>query len=148
VIKYELHVTKYWVESHISDFSGFQYRQNLLSLVLSSAFDGDEASDERQLEARTLLEQEMELVNGLLNLYTDQESLFCQRRFILKSWSTRYPQEKERLQEEEILFIEKNLSRGYIRGPSSVWNGWQFELVRRHTKWLRNALKWELDPEK
>ncbi|NXK40371.1 PTAR1 protein, partial [Piprites chloris] len=95
----ELSSTKYWVSMHVSDHSGFHYRQFLLnSLIGRTVTDsnilvneqnpnlqkeeesaGTEAAcaEEQSVDLPRLLEEEMELCTELIDNYPGHETLWC-----------------------------------------------------------------------
>jgi len=141
MLNFDLNITEHWIQTHISDYSGFQYRQYLLSCV-QEHYDDQESGNPEVLE---LLEREMRFLNSNCDLYPDRESLFMHRRFLLSKMSTLNARKVRALQETEITFIENHLSHAY---GNSMSNNWQFELISRHVKWINKVLKWDLDPEK
>ncbi|XP_068857165.1 protein prenyltransferase alpha subunit repeat-containing protein 1 isoform X2 [Aphelocoma coerulescens] len=102
----ELSSTKYWVSMHVSDHSGFHYRQFLLnSLIRRTVTDnnilvqnqmvneqnpslqkgeesaGTEAAcaEEQSLDLPCCLDEEMELCTELIDNYPGHETLWCHR---------------------------------------------------------------------
>ncbi|XP_068279823.1 protein prenyltransferase alpha subunit repeat-containing protein 1 [Nyctibius grandis] len=102
----ELSSTKYWVSMHVSDHSGFHYRQFLLkSLIGRTVTDsniliqnqmvneqnpslqkeesaGAEAAceEEQSVDLPHRLEEELELCTELIDTYPGHETLWCHRR--------------------------------------------------------------------
>ncbi|XP_059689895.1 protein prenyltransferase alpha subunit repeat-containing protein 1 isoform X4 [Gavia stellata] len=103
----ELSSTKYWVSMHVSDHSGFHYRQFLLkSLIGRTVTDnnvlvqnqmvneqnpslqkeeesaGAEAAcaEEQSVDLPCCLEEELELCTELIDTYPGHETLWCHRR--------------------------------------------------------------------
>ncbi|KAM9213126.1 protein prenyltransferase alpha subunit repeat-containing protein 1 [Leptosomus discolor] len=103
----ELSATKYWVSMHVSDHSGFHYRQFLLkSLIGRTVTDnnvlvqnqtvneqnpslqkeeesaGAEAAcaEEQSVDLPCCLEEELELCTELISAYPGHETLWCHRR--------------------------------------------------------------------
>ncbi|XP_074667735.1 protein prenyltransferase alpha subunit repeat-containing protein 1 [Strix aluco] len=103
----ELASTKYWVSMHVSDHSGFHYRQFLLksligrtvtdnnvlvqnqmvneqnpSLQMEKESAGAEAAcaEEQSLDLPHRLEEELELCTELIDTYPGHETLWCHRR--------------------------------------------------------------------
>ncbi|KAM6304205.1 protein prenyltransferase alpha subunit repeat-containing protein 1 [Podargus strigoides] len=103
----ELSSTKYWVSMHVSDHSGFHYRQFLLkSLIGRTVTDsnvlvqnqmvneqkpslqkeeesaGAEAAcaEEQSVDLPRRLEEELELCTELIDTYPGHETLWCHRR--------------------------------------------------------------------
>ncbi|XP_068092342.1 protein prenyltransferase alpha subunit repeat-containing protein 1 [Hyperolius riggenbachi] len=91
----ELSSTKHWVSMHVSDHSGFHYRQFLLKSLLAKAqTDSDSAAvsgspclpreeEGPRLDVPLLIEEEMELSRDLIETYPGHEALWCHRRQIL-----------------------------------------------------------------
>ncbi|XP_058679285.1 protein prenyltransferase alpha subunit repeat-containing protein 1 isoform X4 [Ammospiza caudacuta] len=105
----ELSSTKYWVSMHVSDHSGFHYRQFLLnSLIRRTVTDknilvqkqvvseqnpspqkeeesaGTEAAcaEEQSVDLPGRLDEEMELCSELIDNYPGHETLWCHRRCV------------------------------------------------------------------
>ncbi|XP_061484355.1 protein prenyltransferase alpha subunit repeat-containing protein 1 [Rhineura floridana] len=103
----ELSSTKHWVCMHVSDHSGFHYRQFLLKTLTSRTGtdctvemhnqpahqqapclpkdeENDEAEaicvEEQKLDLPHLLNEEVELCTDLINTYPGHETLWCHRR--------------------------------------------------------------------
>ena len=140
----DLVVTKCWLETHVSDFSCYQFRQFVLThihknFILAIENNCDSVSMETKTHFHSLLSLEMKLVNDLLSLYTDQESLYIHRRFLLVSSVKWFPNESNRLKDSEIVFIEQQLSNSYSNSKSNNWN---LELIRRHINYFNRKLNW------
>ncbi|XP_067886680.1 protein prenyltransferase alpha subunit repeat-containing protein 1 [Heterodontus francisci] len=110
----ELSNTRYWVSTHVSDHSGFHYRQFLLKSVAgnsrSAAFANTGAfvrkssnkdhrtclpaymkEESTSVEAHTadvplMIEEEMELCTDLIESYPGHEALWCHRRSVFYLW--------------------------------------------------------------
>ncbi|KAG2197713.1 hypothetical protein INT47_007947 [Mucor saturninus] len=67
-IEHEYKSTCHWIETHISDYSGFQYLQHLMVML---EFD----------HKKTEMDQHLYWLNGLIIKYPGHESLWCHRRF-------------------------------------------------------------------
>nr|XP_056704654.1 protein prenyltransferase alpha subunit repeat-containing protein 1 [Euleptes europaea] len=105
----ELSSTKHWVSMHVSDHSGFHYRQFLLKSLtgrtvtnytvqmhiqpnnqqapsLPKAEENDDAEaacvEEQQPDHPFLLKEEVELCTDLINSYPGHETLWCHRRHV------------------------------------------------------------------
>uniref|UniRef100_A0A8D0DQ70 Protein prenyltransferase alpha subunit repeat containing 1 n=1 Tax=Salvator merianae TaxID=96440 RepID=A0A8D0DQ70_SALMN len=105
----ELSSTKHWVSMHVSDHSGFHYRQFLLKSLfgrtgtdcsgqmnnqpagqqvtsLPKEENSEEAEtgsmDEHQTDRSLLLKEEVEFCTDLINSYPGHETLWCHRRHI------------------------------------------------------------------
>lgn len=102
----ELSSTKYWVSMHVSDHSGFHYRQFLIKSLTgrtvadntvlvqnqlvnqqSSSLPKDEeneaaeatCAEEQNVDLSQLLEEELELCTDLIDTYPGHETLWCHR---------------------------------------------------------------------
>ncbi|XP_043572641.1 protein prenyltransferase alpha subunit repeat-containing protein 1 [Chiloscyllium plagiosum] len=110
----ELSNTKYWVSTHVSDHSGFHYRQFLLKSVAGSSRNAAIANagglarkssskdlcasqstpvKEEGASAETytvdvplMIEEEMELCTDLIESYPGHEALWCHRRCVFYLW--------------------------------------------------------------
>ncbi|CAL1615565.1 unnamed protein product [Knipowitschia caucasica] len=96
----ELASTRPWVSMHVSDHSGFHYRQFLIQQLLtelapplalmkvsgSPAGHGVETEDLATL--LQLLQEEMELSTDLIQTFPGHEALWCHRRHIFYLWQS------------------------------------------------------------
>ncbi|XP_075684074.1 protein prenyltransferase alpha subunit repeat-containing protein 1 [Rhinoderma darwinii] len=90
----ELSSTKHWVSMHVSDHSGFHYRQFLLKSLLARAQidcenSASSASLPREEDAPRpdlclLIKEELELSRDLIESYPGHEALWCHRRHVLR----------------------------------------------------------------
>ncbi|XP_044513300.1 protein prenyltransferase alpha subunit repeat-containing protein 1 isoform X4 [Gracilinanus agilis] len=102
----ELSSTKHWASMHVSDHSGFHYRQFLLKSLISQTVtdstvleqnplvsehisdlpkDDDEdtsAEHHRVVDLSHLLEEEVEFSTDLIDNYPGHETLWCHRRHV------------------------------------------------------------------
>ncbi|XP_019373775.1 PREDICTED: protein prenyltransferase alpha subunit repeat-containing protein 1 [Gavialis gangeticus] len=105
----ELSSTKYWVSMHVSDHSGFHYRQFLIKSLTgrtvadntvlvqnqlvnqqSSSLPEDEenevaeatCTEEQRVDLSQLLKEELELCTDLIDTYPGHETLWCHRRHV------------------------------------------------------------------
>ncbi|XP_037229083.1 protein prenyltransferase alpha subunit repeat-containing protein 1 [Falco biarmicus] len=102
----ELASTKYWVSMHVSDHSGFHYRQFLLNSLIgrtvtdknvliqnqmvnkqNTSFQKEESAgaeaacvEEQSVDLPRCLEEELELCTELIDIYPGHETLWCHRR--------------------------------------------------------------------
>ncbi|XP_053910125.1 protein prenyltransferase alpha subunit repeat-containing protein 1 isoform X2 [Cuculus canorus] len=103
----ELSSTKYWVSVHVSDHSGFHYRQFLLKSLIGrtvtennvlvqnqmvnqqnlsiqkeeqSAGTGATCAEEQNVDLPHCLEEELKLCTELIDIYPGHETLWCHRR--------------------------------------------------------------------
>lgn len=108
--------------------------------------DGDDHSDNKEDFYKMLLQKELQLINGLFQLYPDQESLFQHRKYLLYSLVkvfSHYGNQNsiDSLFRDEVSFIEQQFSRS-IR--TQVSNAWHLIVMKRHTCFLKRVLHWEL----
>ncbi|XP_009187178.1 protein prenyltransferase alpha subunit repeat-containing protein 1 isoform X4 [Papio anubis] len=101
----ELSSTKHWASMHVSDHSGFHYRQFLLkslisqtvtdssvmeqnplrsepALVLPKDEEAAVSTEEPRINLHHLLEEEVEFSTDLIDSYPGHETLWCHRRHI------------------------------------------------------------------
>ncbi|CAD5125644.1 DgyrCDS13846 [Dimorphilus gyrociliatus] len=85
----EFSISKKYVEYHISDYSGLQYRQFLLSLM------------------NECLKEELYFTDSLIRIYSEHESLWYHKRYVLNQiLKGRNNLERKDLIENEKLFID------------------------------------------
>lgn len=123
----ELATTKDWVQKHISDYSGFSYRQFVFQMIRK--FLGESTkSKNSSISYYSLLLDEIIFINTLFKVHHNRESLYIHRRFVLEELNRLYCDHKEELIENEIQFV-KHHSQETL-------------LVRRHINWCYRVLKW------
>lgn len=76
VVYGELHSTEGWVTKHISDHSGFHYRQFLLRCLSQQA---ETLSEQFLLNFRNIVQKEMYLITDLIKSYPGHEALWYHR---------------------------------------------------------------------
>lgn len=76
----ELQSTEVWVRRHISDHSGFHYRQFLLTNIHRQA---DLLKEQFSLNYKNLIQKEMQIVIDLLKSYTGHEAIWYHRLVLL-----------------------------------------------------------------
>lgn len=76
VVYGELHSTEGWVTKHISDHSGFHYRQFLLKCLSQQA---EKLSEQFLLNYRNIVQKEMYLITDLIKSYPGHEALWYHR---------------------------------------------------------------------
>ncbi|XP_062873986.1 protein prenyltransferase alpha subunit repeat-containing protein 1 [Trichomycterus rosablanca] len=91
----ELSSTKHWVSMHVSDHSGFHYRQFLLKELLAKLGQSQQpnggnalctAEDSQPDVIPQLFHHEMELCTDLIESYPGHETLWCHRRHVFYLW--------------------------------------------------------------
>nr|XP_055056340.1 protein prenyltransferase alpha subunit repeat-containing protein 1 [Misgurnus anguillicaudatus] len=92
----ELSSTKHWVSVHVSDHSGFHYRQYLLKTLAQAGEKDQQANGEdtagtsndsqRSDVIPQLFHEEMELCTDLIESYPGHEALWCHRRHVFYLW--------------------------------------------------------------
>ncbi|XP_041372170.1 protein prenyltransferase alpha subunit repeat-containing protein 1-like isoform X2 [Gigantopelta aegis] len=75
----ELHLTQSWASSHVSDHSGFQYRQFLLSQLRKQT---STLSSKFSIKFADILQKEMCFIIDLLSCFPEHETLWYHRRFV------------------------------------------------------------------
>uniref|UniRef100_A0A8C6WQM3 Protein prenyltransferase alpha subunit repeat containing 1 n=1 Tax=Neogobius melanostomus TaxID=47308 RepID=A0A8C6WQM3_9GOBI len=98
----ELASTRPWVSMHVSDHSGFHYRQFLIQQLLAELspmqvannikVNGGPVGHVTEVEDLTnllqLLNQEMELSSDLIQSFPGHEALWCHRRHVFYVWQS------------------------------------------------------------
>ncbi|KAK3096488.1 hypothetical protein FSP39_000644 [Pinctada imbricata] len=79
VLLAELQSTEVWVKKHVSDHSGFHYRQFLLSTIQQSA---DCLMEQFSMNHRNLLQKEMNLLIDLIKTCPGHEALWYHRKYV------------------------------------------------------------------
>uniref|UniRef100_A0A3Q3LWV3 Protein prenyltransferase alpha subunit repeat containing 1 n=1 Tax=Labrus bergylta TaxID=56723 RepID=A0A3Q3LWV3_9LABR len=116
----ELSSMRLWVSMHVSDHSGFHYRQFLLKELIHELsqsageedLTGEGEGEERQLSFITVLQlfhQEMELISDLIRSFPGHETLWSHRRHVFFLW-----QQWRR---------DQKLSNGGELAQGDVWGG-------------------------
>ncbi|XP_056603070.1 protein prenyltransferase alpha subunit repeat-containing protein 1 [Triplophysa dalaica] len=96
----ELSSTKLWVSMHVSDHSGFHYRQHLLKTLAGELSQVGERDQQSNIEGTAtvsddrhhsdvipqLFHEEMELCTDLIESYLGHEALWCHRRHVFYLW--------------------------------------------------------------
>ncbi|XP_060763000.1 protein prenyltransferase alpha subunit repeat-containing protein 1 isoform X2 [Neoarius graeffei] len=88
----ELSSTRLWVSMHVSDHSGFHYRQFLLKALLAELGQtqqpnrGGSADEPRTNAIPQLFHDEIELCTDLIESYPGHETLWCHRRHVFYLW--------------------------------------------------------------
>ncbi|XP_012946849.1 protein prenyltransferase alpha subunit repeat-containing protein 1, partial [Aplysia californica] len=82
VLLYELKMTEDWTRQHISDHSGFHYRQFLLSEIHRQRA---RLTSMHQLSSADLYSQEMAYVCDLIESFPGHEALWCHRRCLFQT---------------------------------------------------------------
>jgi len=149
ILHCDLVVTKSWAETHISDYSCFQYRQFLFEYLHDQSSSNDSNNQDKNITSSCfnhginhLLVTELDMLNSLFNLYSDQESLFMHRRFVLYCLCKWFPTHSEDMRTNELTFIDEQLSKSY---SICKLNQWQLELIRRHVNYLKRVLNWDCE---
>ncbi|TRY95877.1 hypothetical protein DNTS_021404 [Danionella cerebrum] len=94
VLHDELSSTRLWVSMHVSDHSGFHYRQHLLRALarerdvqsngeVTAGMNDDNHCDDIIPQ---LFHEEMELCTDLIESYPGHETLWCHRRHVFYLW--------------------------------------------------------------
>ncbi|XP_074602449.1 protein prenyltransferase alpha subunit repeat-containing protein 1-B-like [Brevipalpus obovatus] len=127
---YELETNKNWIQRHVSDFSGYSYRQfiflRLNHLLKKSVTDRNNS----QVSYYSMLLDEMEFIADLLNVHPSRESFFIYRRFLLSQLNPLCSDRKEDLHRDEMQFIQQGSHDQF--------------LLTRHVRWCSKVLKWDM----
>ncbi|XP_078617354.1 protein prenyltransferase alpha subunit repeat-containing protein 1-like [Branchiostoma floridae x Branchiostoma japonicum] len=84
ILMRELSDTRHWISRHISDHSGLQYRQFLIT-QLGTHF---RSADTLQDEFLPLLTAEFELLTDLITAFPGHEALWYHRRYVFQQWES------------------------------------------------------------
>lgn len=125
VLHDELASMRLWVSMHVSDHSGFHFRQFLIQQLLSelspppapsgaqapsgALANGASESEERPSVFTTLLQlfhQEIELISDLIHSFPGHEALWCHRRRVFHQWHS-WRQEQQ-LRESECVYVNSD----------------------------------------
>ncbi|XP_033634892.1 protein prenyltransferase alpha subunit repeat-containing protein 1-like [Asterias rubens] len=88
-LELELKATKSWVSSHVSDHSGFHYRQFLVGTLTGLSSQGSPKRVGKGLNVSLyvrLLLQELQLILDLVTSYPGHEAVWYHRRFVVHLW--------------------------------------------------------------
>ncbi|KAI8481756.1 PREDICTED: LOW QUALITY PROTEIN: protein prenyltransferase alpha subunit repeat-containing protein 1-like [Branchiostoma belcheri] len=80
----ELSDTRHWISRHISDHSGLQYRQFLITQLATHFRSADALQD----EFLPLLTAEFELLTDLITAFPGHEALWYHRRYVFQQWES------------------------------------------------------------
>uniref|UniRef100_A0A8C9AS92 Protein prenyltransferase alpha subunit repeat containing 1 n=1 Tax=Prolemur simus TaxID=1328070 RepID=A0A8C9AS92_PROSS len=135
----ELSSTKHWASIHVSDHSGFHYRQFLLkslisqtvtdssvleqnslrsepSLVLPKDEEAAASTEEPRVNLPHLLEEEVEFSTDLIDSYPGHETLWCHRRhvfYLQHHLNGRFPHSPQLSQAMEVDGLNDSSKKGY-----------------------------------
>ncbi|XP_071170161.1 protein prenyltransferase alpha subunit repeat-containing protein 1-like isoform X1 [Mytilus edulis] len=83
----ELHTTESWVSKHISDHSGFHYRQFLLTSLQKQSID---LKEQFSVCYKHLIQKELATTTDLIKCYEGHEALWYHRRYIFQNLCQSY----------------------------------------------------------
>uniref|UniRef100_A0A3B5AR55 Protein prenyltransferase alpha subunit repeat containing 1 n=1 Tax=Stegastes partitus TaxID=144197 RepID=A0A3B5AR55_9TELE len=119
----ELSSMRLWVSMHVSDHSGFHYRQFLLQELItehyqtpaSATINGAEAAseDDGQLSFTTVLQlfqQEIELCSDLIQSFPGHETLWSHRRHVFYLWNQWKREQQHQCSREESVNGQRHAS--------------------------------------
>lgn len=125
VLESEIQQTRDWVRSHVSDCSGFHYRQYLL----------------RRVGSAPLLAKELALCEELCLLCPGHEAVWSHRRFCL--WHLHPLSANGETQAKKARGASNwvEAEEAFLQRVSGCGD-WQDQLAARHVRWLQNVLNW------
>lgn len=130
----ENELIKRWIHNHVSDYSGYHYKQMVLSIILSALADRNERG--RLVE---LLNSETANAKKLIQIYPNQEALFCHKRYLLKMRYMHLGLDENDLKEEQQFVRQSyNLAKKFE-------NNWLIIMTNRYVRWIEYACKIQLD---
>ncbi|XP_029850367.1 protein prenyltransferase alpha subunit repeat-containing protein 1 [Ixodes scapularis] len=131
MLESEMQQTRDWVRSHVSDCSGFHYRQYLL----------------RRVGSVPLLSRELSLCEELCLLHPGHEAIWAHRRFCL--WHLHPLPSSNGVGETQAKRARNSASSHWTPRDEEAFlasakgcGEWQDALVARHARWLRDVLGW------
>jgi len=115
ILDSEKQVSDTWLNTHISDYCGYHYRQKLLAYIVKFQLTAE--------ESKALLVAELKENHGMILFYPGHESLWYHRKNLVKQYSGLYS--KSELEEELILLLEteRNLVEGVAVKPRTSESG-------------------------
>lgn len=130
----ENELIKRWINNHISDYSGYHYKQMVLSIILGTLADRDQK--QRLVE---LLNSENANSKKLFQIYPNQEALFCHKRYLLKMRYQHVGLDESDLKEEQKFVAQSyNLAKKFE-------NNWLIIMTNRYVRWIEYNCKIQLD---
>ncbi|KAH7961093.1 hypothetical protein HPB52_001898 [Rhipicephalus sanguineus] len=121
----EIQLTREWVRGHVSDCSGFHYRQYLL----------------RRVGSIPLLSKELALCEELCLSYPGHEAIWMHRRFCLWHLHPTATNGETQAKKARGTTNWAEAEEAFLQRASGCGE-WQDELVVRHVRWLRSVLGW------
>lgn len=130
----ETEVIKRWINNHISDYSGYHYKQMVLSIIFDRLIKLD--NKDRIVE---LLNSENANSKKLLQIYPNQEALFCHKRYLLKLKYLHIGLDANDVKEEQEFVRQRyDLAR-------KLENNWLIILTDRYVRWLEYNCEIQID---
>lgn len=130
----ENELIKKWINNHISDYSGYHYKQMIISILFKILID--ENRKDRLIE---LLSSESLNLRKLIQIYPEQEALFCHKRNLLKLKHTNLGLTDNDIREERE-FVQSS----YKLAKKFDYN-WLTILIHRYVKWCEYNCKISID---
>jgi len=146
IVDKELVKSNLWVEKHVSDYSGFHYRQKVLHHI------GKLGTNQFIIDR---LKQELEENQSMINLFPGHESLWYHRRGVMRHYIHKISrcddieENKERLvntQEIEKHLVEAmqlQLKETNKDNISNKYSELDMMYSERHQRWLLQTFKWD-----
>ncbi|XP_015784719.1 protein prenyltransferase alpha subunit repeat-containing protein 1 [Tetranychus urticae] len=127
---HEMATSKAWIERHISDYSGFGYRQYIIVTIGSLYLDTQDKLLAYE-DYESILVNEMDLINDLLRIHCNRESLYLHRRFVVSQLLSIDGSKDKELYDREKDFIIQYLQIGRDK-----------LLIERLIRWYQRFLNW------
>ena len=130
----ELSGATQFCDVHISEFSGFHYKQYLFSLL---------CTNQSWKESFAMIEEELKCNSDMIKFYPNHESLWIYRRSLIhlylrtpnKNASVLYGQQQTIVKAAFATLFDRELDYGSNVMDSSSC-AWQKEVCQRYTRWL------------
>lgn len=124
----ENELIKRWINNHISDYSGYHYKQMILSIIFNHLNDKKDKIIE-------LLNSENVNSKKLIQIYPNQEALFCHKRYLLKLKYLHIGLDLNDVKEEREFVIQS------YKQAKKLENNWLIILTNRYVKWIEYNCK-------
>lgn len=128
----ENELIKRWINNHISDYSGYHYKQTILSIIFNQL-----ANDKAKIVE--LLNNENLNSKKLIQIYPNQEALFCHKRYLLKLKYLHIGLDENDVKEEQ------EFARQSFKTARKFENNWLITLTNRYIRWIEYNCKIQID---
>lgn len=130
----ESELIKKWINNHISDYCGYHYKQMILSIIFNELADLNEKE-----KIAELLNCENATAKKLIQIYPNQEALFCYKRYLLKLKYLHIGLDENDVKEE------RDFVRQSYKLANKFENNWLIMLTNRYIKWVEYSCKIHID---